>query len=100
MRVNTVVAAQVGEAYARHKQVAQARIVAKAILFTLVLERDHALPATGQLAVPFRPHGQQLAQRVCTGDLFVLIAASETQLVGQWWVKGHVVPQPHVLSGG
>ncbi|MNO94461.1 hypothetical protein D3C76_860810 [compost metagenome] len=100
VRVDTVVAAQVGIADARHQQVAQARVITQAILFALVLERQHALPATGQLAVPFRANREQLAQRVGAGNFFVLVATGKAEFVGQRWIKGYVVPQPDVLPGG
>ena len=97
VRVDAVVTAQVGIAHARHQQVTQARVIAQAIFFALVLEGDHPRPATGQLAVPFGADGEQLAQGVSVSDLFILVAASKAQFVSERRVERDVVPQPDVL---
>ena len=47
--------------------------------------------------MPFRAEGQQFAQGVGTVDVFELVAAGQTQFVGQRRVERDVVEQPDVL---
>ncbi|CAH0287741.1 hypothetical protein SRABI70_03957 [Pseudomonas sp. Bi70] len=95
--IDAAVAVQVGIADARQQQGAQPRVIAKAILLALPFQGDHPLPAAVELAVPFRADGEQAAEAVGIGQLLVLVAASDTQLVGHRWVAGNVIPQADVL---
>ncbi|MNZ58017.1 hypothetical protein D3C78_760140 [compost metagenome] len=95
--IDAVVAAQIGITDAGHQQVTQARVISQAVFFALILERQHPLPATGQLAVPFRANGEQLAQGVGAGDLLVLVATGKAKFIGQRRIERNVVPQPDVL---
>ncbi|MNS31171.1 hypothetical protein D3C72_632190 [compost metagenome] len=97
VRVDAVIAFQVRITHAGHQQGTEPGVVAESVFLALPLERDHPLPAAGQLAVPFRADGQQLAEAVLVGDFLFLIATGETQFVGQRRVQRNVVEQPDVL---
>ena len=97
IRIEPVVAAQQRIAGARHQQGTEAGIVAQAILLALPLDREHPLPASGALAVPFRPQAEQAAEAVLAGQFLVLIATRQAQLVRQRRIARYVVPQPDVL---
>ncbi|MNP40597.1 hypothetical protein D3C76_1342490 [compost metagenome] len=97
VRVDAVVGAQVGVADAGHEQGTETGIVAQPILLALPLQGNDPLPTAGQLAVPFRPHGQQFTDTVGVGDFFVLITACQAQLVGQGRVEWDVIEQADVL---
>src|SRR5690606_41672594 len=89
-----------GTGAARRQQGAAALVIAPAVLLRLPLDRQHPLPAVGAQAVPFRADGEQAAETVGVGQLLVLIAAGQTQVVGQRLVARHVVPEADVLPGG
>src|SRR5471032_3117631 len=98
VRVDAVVAAQVGIIDPRHHQVTEARVIAQAVFFALIFERDDPRPAAGQFAVPFRAEGEQFTQGVGIGDFFILVAAGKPQFVGKRRVQRDVVPQADVLA--
>ncbi len=56
VRVDRVVAAQIGVAEPWHQQGAEAGIVAQLVFLVLPFQRKHPQPAVVQLAMPFRPN--------------------------------------------
>ncbi|MCY1530079.1 hypothetical protein D9M68_652550 [compost metagenome] len=97
IRIDLVVAVQVGITDAGHQQGTQPRVIAKFVLLALPFQRNHPLPAAVQLAVPFRAESEQTAEAIGVGQVFVLITAGIAQLVGQRRIERHVVPQANVL---
>ena len=95
--VDLVITLQVGITQAWHQQRAGPRVIAQVVLLVLPFQRQHALPAAVELAVPFRADSQQTAAAVGIGQVFGLIAAGHPQFIGQRRIERHVIPQANIL---